>query len=56
MEKSENPWSVPIAVEDIPEAGLHVDVEAPPAARAAVAALADLRVVEALSAAFDLTR
>jgi hypothetical protein len=56
MNKSENPWSVPVAMEDIPDTGLHLDIEAPAATRAAVAALADLRAVEALSAAFDLTR
>jgi len=56
MNESVHPWSVPVAVEDIPETGLHVDIEAPPAARAAVAVLGDLRAVEELNGAFDLTR
>ena len=45
-----------MAVEDIPEGGLQSRIEAPPEARAALAALADVRAVPALSAVFDLTR
>lgn len=56
MKKAVNPWSVPVAVEDIPETGLHVAIEAPEAARAAVAELAGLRDLPRLSATFDLTR
>ena len=54
--KSDAPWSVPVAAEDIPEGGLNRAIEAPPDARAALAALADVRAVQALSADFDLTR
>jgi len=50
------PWSVPVAVEDIPEAGLHMEIEAPDVARAALAQLANLRELPRLSAVFDLTR
>ncbi len=56
MEKTGGPWSVPVAVEDIPEIGLHMAIEAPAATRAAVAELADLRELPRLSAVFDLTR
>ncbi len=34
MEKP--PWSVPVAVDDIPQTGLHLEIEAPAVARAAV--------------------
>ena len=54
MDKS--PWSVPVAVQDIPEAGLHMKIEAPAETRAAVAALAGLRELPALSATFDLSK
>ncbi|SRR5579885_1501383 len=54
MDKS--PWSVPVTVDDIPDSGLHMEVEAPAAARAAVAQLAGLRDLPRLSAVFDLTR
>lgn len=56
MEKTTNPWSVPVAVEDIAETGLHMEIEAPAAARAGIAALAGLRALPRLSAVFDLTR
>lgn len=45
-----------MAVEDIPETGLHLELEAPDSVRAAVAQLAGVRDVERLSAVFDLTR
>jgi Large ribosomal RNA subunit accumulation protein YceD len=56
MEKIQNPWSVPVAVEDIPETGLHVEIEAPGEARAGLAAVAGLRDLPRLSAVFDLAR
>jgi len=56
MEKNQNPWSVPVTVEDIPENGLHVEISAPESVRAELAGLAGLRDVTRLSAAFDLTR
>src|SRR5665811_1328455 len=56
MKKSSNLWSVPVAVEDIPDAGLHLAIEAPAATRAAVAELAEVRDLPRLSAVFDLTR
>lgn len=56
MEKTPNPWSVPVAVEDVPETGLHVTVEAPADVRAQVMVLAGLRALSHLAAIFDLTR
>jgi uncharacterized metal-binding protein YceD (DUF177 family) len=50
------PWSMPVAVEDIPDAGLHFEIDAPPATRAEVAALAGVLSLLKLSAVFDLTR
>jgi len=60
MEKTASPnpgrlWSVPVAVEDIPDTGMHIEIEAPAAARADVARLADVRELSRLSAVFDLT-
>ena len=45
-----------MAVEDIPETGLHLAIEAPAGARAELAELAGLRDLPRLSAVFDLTR
>lgn len=56
MKRSKSPWSVPVAVEDIPESGLHVEIEAPETVRAEVAELAGVREIPQLSAVFDLTR
>lgn len=56
MERPANPWSVPVAVEDIPEIGMHRSLGAPAAARADIARLAGLRELPRLSAEFDLTR
>ncbi|HEX5211008.1 MAG TPA: DUF177 domain-containing protein [Pseudolabrys sp.] len=56
MSKSPIPWSVPVVVDDIPETGLHLAIEAPATARAELAQLAGLRDLPRLSAAFDLTR
>lgn len=56
MDKAVHPWSVPVTVEDIPETGLHLELEAPDTVRAAVAQLANVRDVLRLSAVFDLTR
>lgn len=49
-------WSVPVAVEDIPDSGMRIEIEAPPAARDQVARLAAVRELPRLSAVFDLTR
>jgi len=49
------PWSVPVAVEKIPDSGLHIEIEAPAATRAALAELAVVRELPQLAAVFDLT-
>ncbi|MGH6684057.1 MAG: YceD family protein [Pseudolabrys sp.] len=56
MNKTGILWSVPVAVEDIPDTGLHFEIEAPADARAEVGELAELRELPQLSAVFDLTR
>lgn len=56
MDKATDLWRVPVAVEDIPEAGLHLELEAPEAVRAALAAAAGLRNLPVLKASFDLAR
>lgn len=60
MEKAGSPWTVPVAVENIPDTGLHIEIEAPAATRAQmvelVAGLAAVRELPQLSAVFDLTR
>ncbi len=56
MEKAGSPWSSPVALDEIPEAGLHRGIEAAPDTRAALAEIAGLRAVPQLSATFELTR
>jgi hypothetical protein len=56
MEKTGSPWSVSVAVEDIPDTGLHIEIEAPAAVRAELAKLAAVRDLPQLSAVFDLAR
>ncbi len=56
MKKRVSGWSVPVVVDDIPDTGLHLEIEAPPAVRAEVAELAELRDLPRLLALFDLTR
>ena len=49
------PWHVTVLVAEIPEGGLHRDVQASEAERSAVASLAGLRDLPQLGASFDLT-
>jgi hypothetical protein len=49
------PWRVPIVVAQIPDTGLHRDVEADAAARKAMAEVAGLREVFSVRASFDVT-
>jgi uncharacterized metal-binding protein YceD (DUF177 family) len=56
MKNAQNPWSLPVAVDDIPDSGLHIEAEAPAEVRARLARLANLRDLPHLSAAFNLTR
>lgn len=55
MSKIDQPWNKPVSVEDIPETGRHIELEAPEAVREAVARLGMLRTLSRLSAQFDLT-
>lgn len=50
-----DPWSVPVTVAQIPESGLHRDIEANPAARAAMAEVAGLREILSARASLDVT-
>jgi len=49
-------WSVPVRLDEVPETGLHMDIEADAGARAAVAAAAGVNEVPQLTAAFDVAR
>jgi hypothetical protein len=50
-----DPWSVPVVVAQLPDTGLHRDIEADPAARASMADVAGLREVLSASASLDVT-
>ena len=60
MDKVISPWSVPVAVEDIPDSGMHVEIDAPAEIRAQVLAvvegLSTVREILKLSGVFDLQR
>jgi hypothetical protein len=50
-----DPWRVPVTVAQIPEAGLHRDIEASPAEREAMAEVAGLREIVSANASLDVT-
>jgi uncharacterized metal-binding protein YceD (DUF177 family) len=50
------PWSVPVRRDDVPEAGLHLDLVADEATRTALAGVAGVRGLPRLAAAFDVAR
>jgi uncharacterized metal-binding protein YceD (DUF177 family) len=50
-----DPWSVPVVVAQIPDTGLHRDLEAGPAARDAIAEVGGLREVMSASVSLDVT-
>jgi hypothetical protein len=50
-----DPWSVPVIVAQIPDTGLHREIEADRAARGAMAVVAGLREILSASASLDLT-
>ena len=54
--KREQPWHVQVALSDVPEAGLHLELAADADTRAAIARLAGLRDIPRLEASFDLQR
>lgn len=49
-----DPWRVPVAVAQIPETGLHREIEADQAIRAAMAEMGGLREVMSANASFDV--
>jgi uncharacterized metal-binding protein YceD (DUF177 family) len=53
---AKNPWSHPVRCDEVPETGLHLDLVADEAARAAIAAMAGVRALPQLAATFDLAR
>ncbi|SIO51543.1 Uncharacterized metal-binding protein YceD, DUF177 family [Bradyrhizobium erythrophlei] len=55
MTEKPDPWRVPIAVLQIPDTGLHRDLEAGEATRHAVADIGGLREVLSAHASFDVT-
>ncbi|HVX76662.1 MAG TPA: DUF177 domain-containing protein [Bradyrhizobium sp.] len=50
-----DPWHLPLAVAQIPETGLHRDLEADRAVREAMAEIAGLREILTANASFDVT-
>jgi hypothetical protein len=50
-----DPWSVPVVVAQIPDTGLHREIEADRATRDAMAELAGLRAILSASASLDVT-
>ena len=55
MKDHADPWSVPVIVAQIPDTGLHREIEADPAARDAMADISGLREILSASASLDLT-
>jgi hypothetical protein len=55
MTEKPDPWRVPIAVAQIPDTGLHRDIDADQATRNAVADVGGLREVLSVQASFDVT-
>lgn len=55
MTDEADPWSVPVTVAQLPDTGLHRDIEADPAARDAMAAVAGLRGILSANASLDVT-
>jgi hypothetical protein len=55
MTDKADPWSVPVTVAQIPDTGLHRDIEASPAAREAMAEAAGLREILFARASLDVT-
>jgi uncharacterized metal-binding protein YceD (DUF177 family) len=53
---SKLPWSMPVALAEIPEKGSHFDLVADETTRAEVAKVAGLRALSRLQARFDLAR
>jgi len=56
MIRPQQPWHVPVRLEDVPETGLHFDLVADEHVRAGLAALAGVLSVPRLEAAIDVAR
>jgi Large ribosomal RNA subunit accumulation protein YceD len=56
MTGTNRPWSVPVRLDEVPDTGLHMELEADGGVRAAVAATAGVNEVSQLTAAFDVVR
>ena len=56
MIRPEQPWHVPVRLEDVPETGLHFDLVAGEHVRAGLAALAGVPDMPRLEAAIDVAR
>jgi uncharacterized metal-binding protein YceD (DUF177 family) len=56
MTENKRPWSIPVGIETVPDEGAHFDISADDNARAAIAALTNLRALNRLEASFDVTR
>ena len=54
MVRAEQPWSVPVAIHDVPEIGRSFSLVADERTRAAIAKLAGLRTLSRLEVAFDV--
>jgi hypothetical protein len=50
-----DPWTVPVTVAQLPDTGLHRDIEASPAVRYAMAEVAELREILFANASLDVT-
>lgn len=55
MTERPDPWRVPVAVAQVPETGLHRDIDAEAPTRRAIAEIAGLREVLSVQASFDVT-
>lgn len=55
MTANDNPWTAPVTVMQIPQTGLHRDLEANAAERDGIATLGGLQKVLSAKASFDLT-
>jgi hypothetical protein len=55
MTDKADPWRVPVTVAQIPDTGLHRDIEAAPAVREAMAKLGGLREILSANASLDVT-
>jgi hypothetical protein len=55
MTDKADPWSVPVTVAQIPDTGLHREIEADQATRDAMAVVAGLREIRSASASLDVT-